>query len=125
MNVQAINQHAKSLIEATWKDSSLWHQHFHKAKNLLETALATHPDDETTLINYGTVLCDMGNHQAAVYYLKKAISLGSNNQHAFYNLSVALINCNSHEDEKRLMQKAKSKQPSVLTWAAYFDLMAH
>ncbi|WP_444921918.1 tetratricopeptide repeat protein [Microbulbifer sp. CnH-101-G] len=115
MNIEDINNKAKSLIDETWKDSSKWHQNFDEAKGLLEQALRTNSDHEMTLINYGTVLCDMGNHKEATKYLKKAIDQGSNNKHAFYNLGVALINCSTHENAMIYMKKAKSKQASALT----------
>ena len=125
MNIEDINKNAKSLIEETWKDSSKWHQNFAETKKLLEGALVVAPSDEVTLINYGTVLCDMGSHKEAAEYLKKAIDEGSQNKHAFFNLGVALINCSTHENAMIYMKKAKDKQAGVLTWEAYFDPMGH
>ncbi|TQV84357.1 tetratricopeptide repeat protein [Aliikangiella coralliicola] len=125
MNIEDINKKVKSLIGETWKDSSKWHLNFDEAKRLLERALSLAPDDETTLINYGTVLCDMGNHKEAAEYLRKAIDHGTVNKHAFFNLGVALMNCSSHENAMMFMKKAKSKMAGALTWEAYFDPMGH
>ena len=125
MNIDDINKKVKALVDETWKDSSKWHQNFGEAKNLLEEALEHSPNDESTLINYGTVLCDMGNHTEATEYLRKAIDHGSENKHAFYNLGVALINSSTHENAMIYMKKAKSKQSGALTWEAYFDPMGH
>jgi len=125
MGLEELNKKAKSLVEETWKDKSKWHQNFKEAKSLLESALNKKLDDEVTLINYGTVLCDMGRHRQAVDYLRKAIDQGSVNRDAFYNLGVALINCSDHEDAMIYMEKAKSKQFGTLTWEAYFDPMGH
>ncbi|MFC6635434.1 tetratricopeptide repeat protein [Microbulbifer taiwanensis] len=125
MDIEELNKKAKSLIDETWKDSSKWHQNFNEAISLLETALDKAPNDEFSLINYGTVLCDMGNHKEATEYLRKAIDQGSENKHAFYNLGVALINCSTHESAIIHMKKAKSKQAGALTWEAYFDPMGH
>ncbi|WP_149980891.1 tetratricopeptide repeat protein [Pseudoalteromonas rhizosphaerae] len=125
MSIEDINKKAKSLIDETWKDNSKWHQNFDEAKSILEQVLHNHTDDELTLINYGTVLCDMGKHQEAAEYFKKAIDQGSNNKHAFYNLGVALMNCSTDENAMFYMKKAKSKQACALTWVAYFDPMGH
>jgi Tfp pilus assembly protein PilF len=125
MNIEELNKKAKSLVDETWKDSSKWHQNFDEAKCLLETALGKNSSDEVTLINYGTVLCDMGNHKEATEYFRKAIDYGSKNKHAFYNLGVALINCSTHDNAMIYMKKAKSKQAGALTWEAYFDPMGH
>ncbi|WP_428240825.1 tetratricopeptide repeat protein [Gynuella sp.] len=125
MNIKNINKQAKILIDGTWQNSAKWHQNFDEARRLLEGALAMAPNDKSTLINYGTVLCDMGNHKEATTYLKKAIDQGSENKHAFYNLGVALINCSTHENAMVYMKKAKSKKAGALTWEAYFDPMGH
>ncbi len=125
MDIEELNKNAKSLVDETWKDSSKWNQNFDKAKGLLEAALELDPNDEVTLINYGTVLCDMGSHKVAAEYLRKAIDQGSENKHAFYNLGVALINCSTHENAMIYMKKAKSKQADAHTWEAYFDPMGH
>ncbi|MEM5528715.1 hypothetical protein WN093_07800 [Gammaproteobacteria bacterium AS21] len=125
MNIENINNKAKLLIEETYKDSAKWHQNFNEAKQLLESALAQESNNETSLINYATILCDIGNHQEATEFFKKAINQGSENKHAFYNLGVALINCSSHENAMIYMQKAKSKKAGTLTWQAYFDPMGH
>jgi Tfp pilus assembly protein PilF len=125
MDIELLNKKAKSLVDETWKDSSKWRQNFEDAKGLLETALNAAPNDEDTLINYGTVLCDMGNHKEAVEYFRKAINQGSQNKHAFYNLGVALMNCSTHENAMSYMKKAKYKQACALTWEAYFDPMGH
>jgi len=125
MNIEDINKKAKLLIDETWKDSSKWYQNFDEAKILLESALSTSPDDEATLINYGAVLCDMGNHNEATEYLRKAIDYGSENKHAFYNLGVALINCSTYENAMIYMRRAKTKRAGALTWEAYFDPMGH
>ncbi|WP_428818763.1 tetratricopeptide repeat protein [Microbulbifer sp. MCCC 1A16149] len=125
MDIEDINKKAKLLIDETWKDSSKWHENFNEARKLLEGALSVDPSDETTLINYGTVLCDMGRHKDATKYLKKAIDQSSKNKHAFYNLGVALINYSSHDDAMVYMKKAKAKKEGVLTWEAYFDPMGH
>ena len=82
MDIEELNKNAKSLVDETWKDSSKWHQNFEKAKGMLEAALDIAPNDEVTLINYGTVLCDMGSHKVATEYLRKAIDQGSENKHA-------------------------------------------
>ncbi|WP_163831845.1 hypothetical protein [Spartinivicinus ruber] len=55
MNIDDINKRAKLLIDETWQDSSKWHQNFDEAKKLLEGVLDTSPNDESTLINYGTI----------------------------------------------------------------------
>ncbi|MFO6423573.1 tetratricopeptide repeat protein [Motilimonas sp. KMU-193] len=125
MDIEELNKKAKLLIDETWRDRSKWHQNFDEAKNMLESALSANPSDEATLINYGTVLCDMGKHKEAAGYLRKAIEQGSGNKHAFYNLGVALINCSNHENAMIYMKKAKSKQAGTLTWEAYFDPMGH
>jgi Tfp pilus assembly protein PilF len=125
MDIEELNKKAKSLVDETWKDSSKWHQNFDEAKSLLEAVLDKAPNDEGTLINYGTVLCDMGNHKEATEYLRKAIDQGSANKHAFYNLGVALMNCSTHENAMIYMEKAKSKKAGVLTWEPYFDPMGH
>jgi Tfp pilus assembly protein PilF len=125
MNIEDINNKAKSLIDETWKDRSKWHQNFDEAKGLLEQVLHDHPDDELTLINYGTILCDMGSHKEASEYLKKAIEQGSENKHAFFNLGVSLMNCSTHENAMIYIKEAKSKLPGTLTWEAYFDPMGH
>lgn len=125
MNIEELNKKVKLLVYEIWKDSSKWHKNFEEAKSLLETTLKSNPNDEITLINYGTVLCDMGSHKEATEYLRKAIAQGSENKHAFYNLGVALMNCSTHEDAMIFMKKAKSKQAGALTWEAYFDPMGY
>ena len=125
MNIKELNTKAKLLVDETWKDSSKWHQNFDEVKSLLEAALITMPNDEVTLINYGTVLCDMGSHKKAAEFLRKAIEQGSENKHAFYNLGVALMNCSTHEEAMTYMKKAKTKAADALTWEAYFDPMGH
>lgn len=125
MNIEELNTKAKLLVDEAWKDSSKWHQNFDEVKSLLEAALITMPNDEVTLINYGTVLCDMGSHKTAAEFLRKAIEQGSENRHVFYNLGVALMNCSTHEEAMIYMKKAKTKAADALTWEAYFDPMGH
>ena len=125
MNIKELNKKAKILIDETWKDSSKWHVNFDQAKKLIEEALASSPDDESSLINYGTILCDMGEHKEAAEYFKKAIEQGTENKHAFYNLGVALINGSNHKNAMFYMKKAKSKRVGADTWEAYFDPMGH
>ena len=125
MNIDEINKNVQILIEETYRDSSKWHQNFELAKKLLKKALDENPNHESSLINYGTVLCDFGSHKAAIEYLMKAIDLGSQNKHAFFNLGVALLNSSSHKDAKAYFKKASSKTAGFLTWEAYFDPMAH
>lgn len=125
MTIEETNKHAKALIEEAWKDGARWQQNYDEAKRLLERALGSSPHDEPTLINYGTVLCDMGDHQEAIGYFEQAIDQGSVDRHAYTNLGVALLNCATQDIAMAFLTRGKSKQAGALTWEAYFDPMGH
>ena len=121
MNIEELNTKANFLLDEAWKNKSKRRQNFDKAKKLLELALKMNSDDEITLINHGTLLCDMGSHRMAAEYLRKAIEQGSLNQDAFYNLGVALVNSSSHEAGMDYMEESRFKVSTTLTREAYFD----
>lgn len=125
MDIAELNRKAKILIREAWTDSKKWQESFDRAKEILKKALSLRPEDETTLINYGTILCDLGDHREAAQYFIEAINRGSEDKNAFSNLGIALINCGDIEKAMDYIKEANSKRASPLTWEAYFDPQAN
>src|SRR5262245_23319741 len=93
MDIQALNHQAKLLAQEILNDVSKWNANIERAKELTNLALSQNPKHEVSIIIMGTLLCDCGEHLKASEYLTLAITNGSDDRNAYYNLGVALINC--------------------------------
>ena len=115
---------ARELVEQCWQSNDLRGLDF--ARNLLEEALVTKPEDLSLLICLGAVLSDKGEHLLAVSVLERAVELGSVDRNAYTNLAIALMNCSDGRHRAmRFFKKAGELAPSPETWEAYFDPQAH
>ena len=65
-------------------------------------------------------------NEKALFYLKKALHLGSNDKNLFVNLAVVLIYMEKHQEEYlEYLEEVEDKTEDPLTFKAYFDPQSH
>lgn len=86
--------------------------------------MAAHPDDMLLLAALGAVACDQGQHRRAEVYLRRALTLGTTDGHAAFNLGVALIQGGQQALARAAFEQARTMCACPWTWEAYFDPLA-
>ncbi len=116
---------ARALVAAAMTDPQGGAAPLAQAEALLLAALAAAPDDPALLTGLGAVRCDLGQYDAAVEVLQRALRLRSDDRHTYFNLGVALLNSGAGEQAMQRFRQAATRAGSAATWEAYFDAHAH
>ncbi|MCF7750747.1 tetratricopeptide repeat protein [Bacillus subtilis subsp. subtilis] len=117
-------QAARRQVDAAFAGRAEVDVALHAAREMLDAALAAHPDDARLLVALGAVACDQGRHDQARTLLRHALALGTQDRHAVFNLGVALLNLGRIAQARAAFGKAATMTASPHTWEAWFDPQA-
>jgi tetratricopeptide (TPR) repeat protein len=63
---------------------------FNEARQIYQTILANNPDNLIALINLGSILKHLGDHEGALIHLRRASAKAPQNPDAHYNMGNAI-----------------------------------
>jgi tetratricopeptide (TPR) repeat protein len=90
--------------------------------NELEEILRIEPENTVALIDLGTIYSDLGENEKAIYHLKQALNLGSEDKNLYINLAIVMVDMGMHAEEyHEYLEIAEDKEENPLTFKAYFD----
>jgi len=119
---EELNNEAVQLLEAAWKDTSLWKVNHRQAVSILEKSLSINPNCTTTLTNIGCALSNIGNYDQALIYLKLAIDNGSIDKNSYFNMAVTMMNINNESPKAgKFFSESSKLVESTKTVQSYFD----
>lgn len=74
------------------------------------------------LVDLGTIYSDLGENEQAIYYLKQALKLGSEDKNLYINIAIVMVDMGMHAEEfHEYLEIAEDKEENPLTFKAYFD----
>jgi tetratricopeptide (TPR) repeat protein len=122
-NITQRLQNVKKLQAKRWDNEE---EHWDAINDLLikelDDILLIEPQNTSALINLGTIYSDMGENEKAIYYLKQALHLGSEDKNLYINLAIVMVDLGMHAEEyHEYLEIAEDKQEDPLTFKAYFD----
>jgi tetratricopeptide (TPR) repeat protein len=122
-NITQRLQNVKKLQAKRWDNEE---EHWDAINDLLikelDDILLIEPQNTSALINLGTIYSDMGENEKAIYYLKQALHLGSEDKNLFVNLAIVMVDLGMHAEEyHEYLEIAEDKKEDPLTFKAYFD----
>ncbi|KIC63361.1 tetratricopeptide repeat protein [Chryseobacterium taiwanense] len=92
----------------------------------LDEILLIEPKNTAALINIGVIYSDLGENEKAMYYLKQAMQLGSEDKNLYINLAIVMVGLGMHAEEyHEYLEIAEDKKEDPLTFKAYFDPQSH
>ncbi|MEG0928069.1 MULTISPECIES: tetratricopeptide repeat protein [Chryseobacterium] len=119
-------ENVKKLQAKRWQNEDHWDTLNDLLVKELDEILLIEPENTSALINIGAVYSDMGENEKALYYLKKALKLGSEDKNLFVNLAIVMIYMEKHQAEYlEYLEEAEGKVENSLTFKAYFDPQSH
>lgn len=124
MNLDLISA-SRSLVEEASSKPGKWAANLASAEAMLSKALIEVPGNVLALTCLGTVLSDQGKHKQAADVLERAVELGSTDRNTYFNLGVARMNYDTHENAMAAFRDAEGRQASPWSWEAYFDAQAN
>jgi len=116
-------ENVKKLQAKRWENDE---EHWDEINDLLvkelEEILLIEPQNASALINIGAVYSDMGENETAIYYLKQALKLDSEDKNLYINLAIVMVGLGMHAEEyHEYLEIAEDKKEDPLTFKAYFD----
>ncbi|MGU3376275.1 hypothetical protein [Chryseobacterium sp. M5A1_1a] len=125
-NIPQRLENVKKLQAKRWQNEDHWDTLNDLLVKELDEILLIEPENTSALINIGAVYSDMGENEKALYYLKMALSLGSEDKNLFVNLAIVMIYMEKHQAEYlEYLEDAEEKIENPLTFKAYFDPQSH
>ncbi|PWN60671.1 tetratricopeptide repeat protein [Chryseobacterium oncorhynchi] len=119
-------ENVKKLQAKRWQNEDHWDTLNDLLIKELDEILLIEPENTSALINIGAIYSDMGENEKALHYLKKALSLGSEDKNLFVNLAIVMIYMEKHQAEYlEYLEEAEDKIENPLTFKAYFDPQSH
>jgi len=119
-------ENVKKLQAKRWQNEDHWDTLNDLLIKELDEILLIEPENTSALINIGAIYSDMGENEKALHYLKKALSLGSEDKNLFVNLAIVMIYMEKHQAEYlEYLEEAEDKIENHLTFKAYFDPQSH
>lgn len=120
-------QNIKKLQAKRWDNEE---EHWDEISDLLlkelEEILQIEPENTVALINLGTIYSDLGENEKAMYCLKQALKLGSEDKNLYINLAIVMVGMGMHAEEyHEYLEIAEDKEEDPLTFKAYFDPQSH
>lgn len=120
-------QNIKKLQAKRWDNEE---EHWDEISDLLlkelEEILQIEPENTVALINLGAIYSDLGENEKAMYYLKQAMQLGSEDKNLYINLAIVMVGMGMHAEEyHEYLEIAEDKEEDPLTFKAYFDPQSH
>lgn len=127
------NKVQQKLEEVILLSQELWgypdraEENLSKAEEILRTLLLIDPDHTIVMTSLAAVLCDRGLYDEALYHLKRAEELGSDDRHLFENIGIVLMNKPGGKKAEALkyFEKANRMRANELSLSAWFDPQAH
>lgn len=116
----------KKLQAKRWKNEDHWDAINDLLIKELDEILSVEPQNTAALINIGAVYSDMGENEKAIFYLKQALHLGSEDKNLYINLAIVMVYMEMHQEEyHEYLEIAEDKLEDPLTFKAYFDPQSH
>jgi tetratricopeptide (TPR) repeat protein len=125
--VQQKLQEVILLSQELWGDPDRVEENLSKAEEILRILLLTAPDRTLVMTSLAAVLCDRGQYDEALYHLKRAEELGSDDRRLFENIGIVLMNKPGGKKTEALkyFEKASLLKANALSITAYFDPHGH
>lgn len=116
-------ENIKKLQAKRWdNDEEHWDEINELLIKELDEILLTEPENTVALIDMGTIYSDMGENEQAMYYLKQALKLGSEDKNLYINIAIVMVDMGMHAEEfHEYLEIAEDKEENPLTFKAYFD----
>ncbi|HCM33592.1 MULTISPECIES: tetratricopeptide repeat protein [Chryseobacterium] len=125
-NIPQRLENVKKLQAKRWQNEDHWDTLNDLLVKELDEILLIEPENTSALINIGAIYSDMGENEKALYYLKKALNLGSEDKNLFVNLAIVMIYMEKHQAEYlEYLEESEGKVENPLTFKAYFDPQSH
>ncbi|MCE3076839.1 tetratricopeptide repeat protein [Chryseobacterium gwangjuense] len=126
-NITQRLQNVKKLQSKRWDNEE---EHWDEITELLikelDEILLIEPKNTAALINIGAIYSDLGENETAIYYLKQALQLGSEDKNLYINLAIVMVDMGMHVEEyHEYLEIAEDKKEDPLTFKAYFDPQSH
>lgn len=122
MDINLRLKNIKELQAKRWDNEDQWDELNEDLIQDLHEILREEPLNTSTLINMGAIYSDMGENEKALYCLKAALKLGSEDKNLFVNLGIVLIYMQKPEYEYlEYIELSEDKTENPLTFKAYFD----
>ena len=119
-------QNIKKLQAKRFENEDHWDEINDLLIKELEEILLIEPKNTAALINIGAIYSDMGENEKAIFYLKQALNLGSEDKNLYINLAIVMVYMEMHQEEyHEYLEIAESKKEDPLTFKAYFDPQSH
>lgn len=126
-NITQRLQNIKKLQAKRWdNEEEYWDEINDLLIKELEEILVIEPKNTVALIDLGTIYADLGENETAIYHLKQALSLGSEDKNLYINLAIVMVDMGMHAEEyHEYLEIAEDKKEDPLTFKAYFDPHSH
>jgi len=125
-NIKQRLENVKKLQAKRWENEDHWDEINDLLIKELDDILLTEPQNTAALINIGAIYSDMGENERAIYYLKQAMELGSEDKNLYINLAIVMVYMEMHQEEyHEYLETAEDKLEDPLTFKAYFDPQSH
>ncbi|KQT24015.1 hypothetical protein ASG22_08300 [Chryseobacterium sp. Leaf405] len=119
-------ENVKKLQAKRWENEDHWDTINDLLIKELDEILLIEPKNTAALINIGAIYSDMGENERAIYYLKQAMELGSEDKNLYINLAIVMVYMEMHQEEyHEYLETAEDKLEDPLTFKAYFDPQSH
>lgn len=122
-NITTRLQNIKKLQAKRWDNEE---EHWDEINELLikelDEILLIEPENTVALVDLGTIYSDLGENEQAIYYLKQALKLGSEDKNLYINIAIVMVDMGMHAEEfHEYLEIAEDKEEDPLTFKAYFD----
>lgn len=122
MDINLRLKNIKELQAKRWDHEDQWDELNENLIQDLHDILRIDPLNTSTLVSMGAIYSDMGENEKALYCLKAALKLGSEDKNLFVNLGIVLIYMQRPEYEYlEYIELSEDKTENPLTFKAYFD----
>jgi tetratricopeptide (TPR) repeat protein len=122
-NITTRLQNIKKLQAKRWdNDEEHWDEINELLIKELDEILLIEPENTVALVDLGTIYSDLGENEQAMYYLKQALKLGSEDKNLYINIAIVMVDMGMHAEEfHEYLEIAEDKEEDPLTFKAYFD----
>ncbi|MPS65274.1 hypothetical protein [Chryseobacterium sp.] len=126
-NITKRLENIKKLQAKRWEnEEENWDEISELLINELDEILLIESENTVALINLGAIYSDLGENEKAMYCLKQALNLGSEDKNLYINLAIVMVGLGMHAEEyHEYLEIAEDKEEDPLTFKAYFDPQSH
>lgn len=124
-NIRQRLENVKKLQAKRWQNEDHWDTLNDLLIKELDEILLIEPENTSALINIGAIYSDIGENEKALEYLKKALTLGSEDKNLFVNLAIVMVYMEKHQSEYlEYLEEIEEKVENPLTFKAHFELQS-